>query len=94
MWCLPIRQETLNVLDTVSWRMWLFDAIGRSTNEELVETVDLKFIVVGFNFAALLSSPFCSCILLTIDQTRILSATNGTEMANVELMKKIVQLIT
>ena len=77
----------------------LFDAIGWFTDEELVETVDVKFIAVGFDFATILSSSFCSCILLAIvfgaaNQAEILSAAQRAEMADVEQMKKIVPLIT
>ena len=44
----------------------LFGAIGLFTVEELVETEAAKFIVVGFDFATTLLSPFCSCILFAI----------------------------
>ena len=36
----------------------LFDAIGWLTDEELVETVEVKFVAVGFDFATILSSSF------------------------------------
>ena len=36
----------------------LFDAIGWFTDEEPVETVEVRFMVVGFDFAATLSSSF------------------------------------
>ena len=36
----------------------LFDAIGWFTDEELVETVDVKFTAVGIDFATILLSPF------------------------------------
>ena len=35
----------------------LFDATGFCTVEELVETVKASFVVVGFDFATILSSP-------------------------------------
>ena len=44
----------------------LFDAIGRFTDEELVETVAVRFIAVGFDFATILFSSFCSCTLFAI----------------------------
>ena len=44
----------------------IFDATGFCTVEELVETVKARFIVVGFDFATILSSPSCSCILFAI----------------------------
>ena len=44
----------------------LFDAIRWFTDEELVETIHVKFIAVGFDFATVLSSSFCSCILFAI----------------------------
>ena len=44
----------------------LFDAIGWFTDEELVETVDVRLIAVGVDFATILSSSFCSCILFAI----------------------------
>ena len=31
-----------------------------------METMEVKFIAVGFDFATLLSSPFCSCIIFAI----------------------------
>ena len=37
-----------------------------STVEELVETETAKFIVVGFDFATIVLSPSCSCILLAV----------------------------
>ena len=40
----------------------LFDAIGWFTEEELVETVGVMFIAVGFAFATILYSSSCSCI--------------------------------
>ena len=44
----------------------LWDAIGLFANEELVGTCEDKPIAVDFDFAAILSSPFCSCILFAI----------------------------
>ena len=44
----------------------LFDAIGLFTVEELVETEAAKFIIVGFDFATILLSLLCSCILFAI----------------------------
>ena len=38
-----------------------FDAIGWFTDEELVETVEVRFMVVGFDFAAILSLTFVDC---------------------------------
>ena len=35
-------------------------------NEELAGTCEDKFIAVGFDFATILSSSFCSCILFAI----------------------------
>ena len=46
-------------VDALSIRGWF-------TDEELVETVEVKFMVVGFDFAATLSSSFCSCTLFAI----------------------------
>ena len=43
----------------------LSDAIGWFMDEELVETVDVRFIAVGCDFATILSS-FFSCILFAI----------------------------
>ena len=61
-------------------------------DEELVETVDVRFTTI-------LSSSFCSCILFAIvfgaaGQAEILSAAKGAEMADVELMKKMVPFVT
>ena len=55
---------------------------------------DVKFIAVGFEFATILSSSFCSCILFAVvfgaaGQAGILSAASIAEMADVEQMKKI-----
>ena len=44
----------------------LFDAIGLFTDEELVETVTARFIAVGIDFAIILLSSSCSCILFAI----------------------------
>ena len=44
----------------------LLDAIGLVADEELVGTTEDRFIAVGFDFATILSSPFCSCILFAI----------------------------
>ena len=44
----------------------LLDAIGLFADGELVGTSEDKFIAVDFDFATLLSSPFCSCILFAI----------------------------
>ena len=35
-------------------------------DEELVETVEVRFISMGSDFATMLSSSFCSCILFAI----------------------------
>ena len=57
-----------------------------------------KFIAVDFDFATILSSSFCSCILIAIifwaaSQAEILSAERA-EMTDVEQMKKIVPFVT
>ena len=44
----------------------LSGAIGSFAEEELAETVEDKFVTVGFDFATILSSSFCSCILFAI----------------------------
>ena len=44
----------------------LLDEIGLSTDEELVATELVRFIVVDFDFATILLSPSCSCILFAI----------------------------
>ena len=44
----------------------LLDAIGLFEDEELVGTWEDRFVAVDFDFATLLSSPFCSCILFAI----------------------------
>ena len=44
----------------------LVDAIGLFADEELVGTVEDRFIAVDFDDATILSSSFCSCILFTI----------------------------
>ena len=44
----------------------LLDGIGLFADEELVEAWEDRFIAVDFDFATLLSSPLCSCILSAI----------------------------
>ena len=44
----------------------LLDAIGLFTNDELVATELVRFITVGLDFAQILFSSFCSCILFAI----------------------------
>ena len=44
----------------------LFHAIGLFIDDELVETAAAKFIAVGFNFATIQLSSFCSCIPFAI----------------------------
>ena len=44
----------------------LLDAIGIFAVEEIARTCEDKFIAVDFDFATLLSSAFCSCILFAI----------------------------
>ena len=44
----------------------LLNVIGRFTNEELAATELVRFITIGFDFATILSSSFCSCILFAI----------------------------
>ena len=44
----------------------LLDAIGLFAEEELVGTCGDRFIAVDFDFANILSSSFCSCILFAI----------------------------
>ena len=58
---LPSRQVSL-------WVLWvsIFDAIGWFMDEALVETVEVRFISMGSDFASMLSSSFCSCILFAI----------------------------
>ena len=75
------------------------NAIGLFTVEEVAGTREDKFVAVDFDFATILSSPFCSCILFAIVlellyQAGILSAASGAEMADVEQMKKIVPFVT
>ena len=44
----------------------LLDAIGLFTDEELARTCEDKFVAEDFNFATIISTPFCSCILFAI----------------------------
>ena len=69
-----------------------------SRKRNLPETVEDKFITMGFDFATILSS-FLFLHLLrhrfgAANQAGILSAASRTEMADVKQMKKIVPLIT
>ena len=60
-----------------------FDVIGRFTDEELVKTVEVRFITVGFDFATILSSSLSSCILFSIVVGQLIKlAANEAEMAN------------
>ena len=61
---LSVRQGALSIHG-------LFDAIELFTVEELVETEKARFIVVGFDFATILFSPSCSCILFAIVLTKL-----------------------
>ena len=71
----------------------IFDGIGWFTDEELVGTVDGRIIAVGFDFATILSSSFCSCILFAIVLGQLIKL-KGAEMADVEQMKKIIPFVT
>ena len=77
----------------------LFDATRWFTDKELVETVEVKFIAIGFDFATTLSSSFLFLCPLrhrfgAASQAEILSAAKKAEISDVEQMKKIVLLIT
>ena len=75
----------------------LLDAIGLFADEELAGTCEDRFIAVDFDFATILSCPFCSCILFAIDleqDIKLLSAGRRAEMADGEQMKKIVPFVT
>ena len=43
-----------------------FDVFASFADEEHAETVEDTFIAIGFDFATILSSSFCSCILFVI----------------------------
>ena len=65
--CVRFRLHLTNLLERVLLSIpGLFDATGLFTDEELVETVKDRFIVAGFDFATILFSPSCSCILFAI----------------------------
>ena len=85
-----LRQVSLNLTNLFDKVLLsipgLFDAIGLFTVEEFVETETARFIVVGFDLASILLSPFCSCILFARAQQR-------AEMADVKQIKKIVPLM-
>ena len=73
----------------------LLDAMGLLADEEVAGTCEDKFITVDFDYATILSSPSCSCILFAIvfgaaQQAELLSAASRAKMADVEQMKKIV----
>ena len=75
------------------------DAIGLVADEELVETIEDKFIAVDLDFATILSSPFLFLHPLrqrfgAANQAGILTAANGAEMAGVEQVKNIVPFVT
>ena len=57
----PLHQVSLNLSIP-----GLFDAIGSFADEELTETVEDRFVTVGFDFATSLSSSFCSCMMFAI----------------------------
>ena len=77
----------------------LLDAIGLVADEELVGTIEDRFIAVD---CRLCHNPFFSFLLLHPFRHRvgaayhagILSATSRAEMADVEQMKKIVPSVT
>ena len=75
----------------------LFDAIGWFTDEELVETVDVRFTAVGFDFATILSSFFLFLHFAIVLGQRVklnFWAQQRAEMADVQQMKKIVPFVT
>ena len=77
----------------------LFDATGWFTDEELVETVEVRSMVIGFDFATilfftfLLVHPFRHRVGAAV-QAEIQSAAKRAEMADVEQIKKNVPFIT
>ena len=75
------------------------DAIRPFADEELSGTWEDKFIAVGLDFAATLSSSFCSCILFAIFLRQLiklefLAQQREPETADVEQTKEMVPLIT
>ena len=62
----------------------LFDVTGFCTVEELVETVKARFIVVGFDFATILSSPSCSCMLFVIVLVQLVNPKFGEQQSKLK----------
>ena len=77
----------------------ILDAIELVADEELVGTIEDRFIAAGFDFATILSSPFLFLHPLrhrffAAGQAEILSAANRAEIADVKQMKKIAPFVT
>ena len=77
----------------------LWDAIGLFGDEELVGTWEDRFIAADFDFAALLSSTLCSCILFAIVlgqlvKLEFLAPASRAGMDDVEQLLKIVPFVT
>ena len=61
-----------------------FDAIGSFADEELAETIEDKFIAIGLDFATILSSSFCSCILFAIVLGQLIKLEFFTQQAELK----------
>ena len=72
----------------------LFGALGSFAGEKLAETVEDGFVAISFDFATILSSSFCSCILFALVLEQLFKLASGAEMADVKQMKKIVPFVT
>ena len=77
---------------------WLLDAIGLFTDEELAATELVRFIAVGLDFATILFSSDCSCILFTILSVQLIKlkffgAAERAEMTDIEQTKKIIPFV-
>ena len=65
--CLHQISLTIQPVDLEAFSIpGLLDAIGLFTDEELVRTQMTKFVAVGLDFATILFSSFCSCIIFAI----------------------------
>ena len=77
----------------------LLDAIGLFTDEELVASEQVRFVVVGLDFATVLFSSDCSCVLfgilsvMQLIKLKFLSQQRAA-MADIEQAKKIIPFVT
>ena len=90
--------EFLLVLTSLLCLVGLFHTIGLFTDEELVETIEIKFMFFDIDFVAVLSASFSFLHPFrhhgAVLKAEILYAASISEMTDVGQMKKIVPFVT